>query len=192
MTPYQSSLPFLTTDSAEPEAAAMLVDVAASTGFVPNMYQAMANSPGLLATYLDGYQRFRSGSGLSSAEQEVVFLAISEYYGCAYCVAAHSFIGDHISKTPLAVTEAIRNHSPIPDERLGALASFVGTMLSTAGRPSTAAVDVFRSAGFTERHVLEVILAIAVKTISNWTNHVFDTPLDDVFESRAWSAPTQP
>lgn len=189
MTAYQSPLAYLTADTAEPDADGRLAAVATSMGFVPNMYQAMANSPGLLATYLDGYERFRSGSGLTPAEQEVVFLAISRYNECTYCVAAHSFVGDHMSKTPHTVTDAIRDDQPIPDERLAALASFVVTMLSTAGHPTVDDVHGFRTAGFTDRQVLEVILAIAVKTISNWTNHVFDTPVDDVFASRRWSAP---
>ncbi len=82
--------------TAEGDAAERLADAPAATGMVPNMYGVMANSPGLLATYLDGYQRFRIGSGFTPAEQETVFLTISGYNACDYCMAAHSFIADHM------------------------------------------------------------------------------------------------
>lgn len=190
MTAYRTSLPYLSAEDASPDADVRLAGVATTMGFVPTMYQAMANSPGLLATYLDGYERFRAGSGFTPAEQEVVFLAISRYNECTYCVAAHSFIGDHMSKTPKAVIDAIRDDLPISDERLAALAAFTVAMLRTAGRPAVDDVDTFRAAGFSDTHILELVLAIAVKTISNWTNHLFDTPVDDIFAGRAWTPPT--
>lgn len=189
MTLYRSPLPQLTIDDASPDAAALLEDARRSLGFVPNMYAVMANSPGLLATYLDGYGRFQADSGFSPAEQEVVFLAISRFNECTYCVAAHSVIGERRSHTPTEVIDAIRDDAPIPDARLAALATLTVTMMATGGRPSTEDVAAFRDVGFTDRQLLEVILAIAVKTISNWTNHVFDTAVDDAFSSRRWTAP---
>jgi AhpD family alkylhydroperoxidase len=70
------------------------------------MYAVMANSPGLLETCMDGYDRFREDSGLAPAGQEVVFLTISRTNGCEYCVAAHSLIAGQLSKVPPVVTEA--------------------------------------------------------------------------------------
>mgnify|MGYP000111268049 CR=1 FL=1 len=50
------------------------------------------------------------------------------------------------------------------------------------------AVEAFLSEGYIEKNILAIILAISVKTISNYSNHVFDTEVDDMFESRFWSA----
>jgi AhpD family alkylhydroperoxidase len=146
----------------------------------------MANSPGLLETYLDGYHRFRTDSGFTPAEQEVVFLTISRSNACEYCVAAHSLIADQISKVPPPVTEALRDARSIPDSKLAALSTFTHTLLVTHGLPSKADVHAFLAAGFEERQVLEIILAIAVKTLSNYANHLFHTPLDDMFARREW------
>ena len=64
----------------------------------------------------------------------------------------------------------------------------VREMLLSRGRPSSEAVQAFLSAGFTEQQMLEIVLAIAVKTLSNYTNHLFDTPLDAPFKVREYTA----
>ncbi|RYU62524.1 carboxymuconolactone decarboxylase family protein [Methylolobus aquaticus] len=185
---YTLSLSPRTLEDAEPRAKAALESVQASLKFVPNMYRVMANAPGLLDTYLHGYALFREGSGFTPAEQEVVFLTISRDNGCEYCVAAHSFVADTMSKVPPAVTDAIRDGRLIPDEKLSALSTFASLMLETRGRPGQHDVETFLAAGYTERHILEIILAISVKTLSNYTNHLFHTPVDSVFARRAWAA----
>lgn len=186
-TEYPLSLALLDADQAAPPARTRLEEAQRSLGFVPNMYRAMANSPGLLETYLQGYEQFRQHSGLTPAEQEVVLLAISRENGCTYCMAAHSTLADQMSGVPAAVTDAIRDGLEVPDPRLAALHSFTIQMVRTRGLPSQAAVEAFLAAGFSEHNILDIILAIAVKTLSNYSNHQFHTPLDDFFTARRWS-----
>lgn len=157
-------------------------------GFVPRMYSAMAHLPALLEAYVHGYQQFRTGSGFSPVEQEVVLLAISRENACEYCVAAHSFIADQMSGVPVEVTDAIRDGHPVPDERLAALAAFCTVMTRTRGLPSEADLAAFRAAGYDDRHVLAVILGLGVKTFSNYVNHQFQTETDSAFGTRRWSA----
>jgi AhpD family alkylhydroperoxidase len=146
----------------------------------------MANSPAMLQTYVHGYSQFREKSGFTSAEQELVFLTISRENECHYCMAAHSFVADNISMVPLEVTEAIRNDEPIANSKLSALRAFTRAMVISRGRPSEGDVDEFTHAGYSENHILDIILAISVKTISNYSNHVFDTPVDAAFTVRSW------
>ncbi len=186
---YKLTLPPQTLDNADAKARAVLERARAQVGFIPNMYAGMANSPGLLQTYLDGYDRFRKDSGLTPAEQEVVFLTISRSNGCDYCMAAHSMIADRMSKVPPPVTAAIRERQSIPDPKLAALSRFTDVLLETRGLPSTGEVQAFLGAGFAERHVLEIILAIAVKTLSNYSNHLLHTPIDEVFADWEWKQP---
>ncbi|GAB4362493.1 MAG: carboxymuconolactone decarboxylase family protein [Methylohalobius crimeensis] len=183
---YRLTLLPKTLDNVDPTAKAVLEKAQAQVGFIPNMYSYMVNSPGLLETYLDGYARFRRDSGFTPAEQEVVFLTLSRANGCEYCMGAHSMIADQMSKVPPEVTAAIREGDPIPDPRLAALSAFTHVMWETRGLPSKVAVQDFLDAGYGERHVLEIILALAVKTISNYANHLFHTPLDDMFADYAW------
>ncbi|MEW6166863.1 MAG: carboxymuconolactone decarboxylase family protein [Pseudomonadota bacterium] len=184
---YKMTLPLRTVADAQPRAKSALEAAQKSLGFVPNMYAGMANSPGLLETYLQGYQLFRQESGFTPVEQEVVFLTVSRSNGCRYCVAAHSLIADQMSKVPVDVTDAIRNGTPISDAKLAALSSFTRTMVETRGLPSRHDVDAFLSAGYGERQILEIILAIAVKTLSNYSNHLFEPPVDAMFASRSWA-----
>lgn len=156
-------------------------------GFIPNMYGYMANVPGMLDTYLFGYNQFRTESGFNSVEQEVVFLTISRANGCHYCVAVHSFIADAMSKVPVEVTDAIRNGTTIPDTKLKALSEFTLATLNTRGRPEQSDVALFLTREYTEQNILDILLAISVKTLSNYANHLFNTPLDDMFKSRKWN-----
>lgn len=183
---YKLNLPAVNPEQAEPLALGRLEEAMNKLGFVPNMYAVMANSPGLLDTYIHGYNRFREGSGFTPVEQEVVLLAISRENGCTYCVAAHSFIADKMSGVPESVTNAIRDGAAIPDAKLAALHDFVRTMVAKRGLPSKADVNAFLAMGYSERHMLEIVLAIAVKTLSNYANHLFHTPVDTVFANRTW------
>lgn len=185
-TEYHLTLSAVRTDDAEPRAKTLLEKLVEDIGFVPNMHARLANSPGLLEAYLTGSKRFREESGFSRAAQEVVILTISRFNDCRYCMAAHSFLADQTTDIPPVVIEAIRKHNTIPDVKLSMLSAFTEIMLESQGKPSADDVNVFLNAGFTERHVLEIILAIAVSTISNFANHVFHTELDEVFADRVW------
>lgn len=179
------ALPVRTEDDPDPAVASVLRGARARTGMIPNMYARMANVPGLLEAYLSGYERFRSDSAFSRIEQEVVLLAISRANGCTYCMAAHSALADK-ARVPTEITDAIRGGDPVPDERLDALVHFTSTMVETRGLPRAADIDAFLAAGFTETDILRIVLAIAVKTISNYGNHLFHTPVDESFANRVW------
>ena len=180
-TNYRIDIEAPTLETADASAKAVLERAKKSVGFIPNMYAGMAALPGVLDTYLDGYQRFREEAGFSPPEQEVVFLAISRFNGCDYCQAAHSMIADKKSKVPQDSIAALRAGRTLPDSRLEALRAFTVKMVDSRGNPTAAEVAAFREAGFKERHILGIILAIAVKTLSNYTNHLFKPEVDDVF-----------
>lgn len=188
MTYQMKDLPLLSIDAAMGKVRALLKAAKQKLGFVPNMYGAMANEPALFEAYGRAYDAFRAECGFTPVEQEVIFLVISRKNGCDYCMAAHSFVADRMSNVPVEITDAIRDECPIPDPRLAALAAFTSLMVASRGRPDDAAVAAFVAAGYTERKILGIILAISVKTLSNYTNHLFHTPVDPAFAGRAWKA----
>ncbi|MFV9616344.1 MAG: carboxymuconolactone decarboxylase family protein, partial [Gammaproteobacteria bacterium] len=148
---YKTTLSLKTVGNAEPLAKTLLEATQKKLGFVPNMYFAMANSPGLLNTYMQGYGAFREKSGFSSIEQEVIFLAISQVNGCEYCMAAHSFLAEAASGVPSDVTAAIRDGSQVPEMQLSALSVFTRLMVTKRGLPSHSDVEAFLSAGYKEK-----------------------------------------
>lgn len=151
------------------------------------MYVGMAGNTSLIDSYLHAYDSFRTHSGFTSIEQEVIFLSVSYFHDCAYCTAAHSFIADKMSKVPTEITDAIRAGESLPDPKLDALSVFTRQMVEKRGWIEQAEADTFFQAGYDESHLLGIITAIAVKTMSNYSNHVTQPALDDVFASRKWT-----
>lgn len=180
-TPFKFSITPRTIDTATGPATDVLTAAKQRMGMIPNMYTRMANAPMLLKTYSVGYDGFRAESGFAAAEQEVVFLTISHENGCDYCIAAHGFLAANMSGVAPEVISAIAQQADVPDERLHVLNRFTRHLLVTRGRPDQAEATAFLDAGFTEEQVLYLVLAIAVKTISNYSNHMFDTPIDAAF-----------
>jgi uncharacterized peroxidase-related enzyme len=166
----------------------LLIKAKKENKMIPNMYKAMANNPILLKNYMTAYKDFREQSNFSSAEQEVVFLTISVENNCNYCMAAHSLLADMVSKVPPSVTDAIRNGDKIQYPKLKALSDFVIVMINKRGNPSEEDVREFFDGGYNEKYILDIILAISIKTISNYTNHIFHTELDSAFKIREWSS----
>jgi alkylhydroperoxidase family enzyme len=104
-------------------------------------------------------------------------------------VAAHSTIAA-MSDVPDEVVSAIREDRPIGDEKLETLRCFVHAVVKSRGWPDDADVQAFLDAGYGRQQVLEVVLGIAMKTMSNYTNHIAGIPLDEAFEAAKWTAPT--
>jgi len=170
-----------------PEAARQGLEAAQKKlGFVPNMYAVMAHSPAAFNGYNAIYEAFRSQTTFNAHEQEVILLTISHENACHYCMAAHSTLAD-MSKVPAEVTEALRNGREIPDAKLNVLSKFTRTLVEKRGWASEGDVAELLDAGYTRQNVLDIVAAIAAKTISNYSNHIAQTPVDSAFEQRSWS-----
>ena len=159
-------------------------------GFTPNMYVKMGHNPALLDSYQYAYNSFRQNSGFTPIEQEVILLSVAYENKCTYCMAAHSFIADEMSKVPSEITDAIRNGTQITDDQLGALSTLTRLLTRNRGLVSKQAIGDFIAAGYSENHVLGIIAGIAVKTMSNYTNHNTSPEIDDVFSNRKWTPNT--
>ncbi len=156
-------------------------------GFIPNLFGVLAESPAALEGYATIGDAF-SRSSLSPAEQQVVLLATSFDNGCTYCMAAHSAVATMV-KVGEEVVQALRNGKPIPDERLEALRIFTSSIVEKRGWVTQENIQSFLAAGFNKAQVLEVITGVAQKTLSNTTNHIAHTPLDEAFQPFSWEAP---
>lgn len=155
-------------------------------GFVPNMYKSMGNNPALLDAYTYSYNSFRANSGFSAVEQEVVFLSVAYENNCQYCMAAHSFVGDIMTKVPVEVTNAIRDGKQISDVKLAALSKLTRSLTANRGNIAQEEINEFLAKGYEEAHVLGIIAGIAVKTMSNYSNHNTHPEVDAAFAGRIW------
>lgn len=178
-----------TTESAPEGSKGALAAVDATWKFIPNLHRVLAESPETLTAY-DALFGLFAKSSLSPAEQQVVYLSAIYIHECEYCMAGHSVLAK-MAKLPDQAVRAIRDDRAIADARLEALRQFTQAMVRQRGMIGDGTIDAFVKAGFTKRNVLEVILAIATKVISNYTNHVAHTPNDDFMKETAWIAPSR-
>jgi|TARA_B110000093_G_C12941371_1_gene398129 uncharacterized peroxidase-related enzyme len=157
-----------------------------SMGFAPNMYVTMGANPALLDMYTHSYKSFRANSGFSPVEQEVVFLSVAYENNCEYCMAAHSFVGDMMTKVPTEVTDAIRAGKRISNAKLEILSKLTRSLTANRGNVSQNEINEFLEVGYSEIHVLGIIAGIAVKTMSNYSNHITNPKIDEAFKGRVW------
>jgi len=177
--------PVHTIDTAPDAAKETLAAVAKGYGFLPNLLAVMAEAPALLKSYTT-LSRFFDETSFSAAERQVVLLTVSSENDFSYCVAAHSVIAG-MQKVPEAAVQAIRAGRPIPDDRLEALRRYTAAVVARRGWATAAETAAFEVAGFTRQQVLEVVLGVGLKTLSNYMTHIAHTPLDQAFSKAEWS-----
>lgn len=172
-----------------PRASKTLLETAQKDwGFIPTLHAVLAES----APTLEGYQRLfklSTQSSMSPAEVQLVYLAVSVFHECEYCAAGHTYLA-RTAKLDEDAIQAVRNGKPIADPRLQILREFTEAVVRQRGFVGDAAVEKFTAAGFTQANVLEVVLVIATKTISNYVNHIAHTPLEPFMSDPAlgWKA----
>ncbi len=180
-----TDFPTHTVDTAPEAARPLLKNAKAAYGFVPNLAATMATAPALLEGYVTLAGIF-SKTDLSETERQIILMTNNRLNGCAYCMAAHTTISQK-AKVPADVIEALRNNTPVADAKLEALRSFAAVVNETRGLPDQEQVDAFLAAGYTPQTVLEVVLGTSLKVLSNYTNHIAGTPVDDAFKANSWT-----
>ena len=174
-----------TVETAPVKSKAILEGAQKQMGMVPGLYSVMAESPEILKAYTQLHQLFTSTS-FDAEELTVVWQTINVEHECHYCVPAHTGIA-HSMKVDPALTEALRNDEAMPTEKLQALKDFTLSVVRSRGDVSEQELNAFYEAGYGQQQVLEVILGLSQKVISNYVNHIAHTPVDKVFEQFAWS-----
>ena len=154
----------------------MLERVQKSFGFIPNLVAIFANNPTVLEGYL-ALGRVFEKSSFSPRERQLILLAASVENKCNYCAAAHSAIAKSLL-TPLEVIAAVHDNTPVPDAKLNALVSLVRELVRERGYAKAKTIQKFLAVGYTKNQVMEILLGIALKTISNYLDHISPTPLD--------------
>ena len=175
-----------TLDTAPEASKPLLENAQKAYGFVPNLLGTMAEAPALLEGYMT-LSKIVGKTALSETERQIILMTNNRLNGCTYCMAAHTTIskGAGVSDD---VIDALRNNTPIADAKLEALRQFSIVVNESRGWPTDAQVQALIDAGYTRQTVLEVVLATALKVLSNYTNHIAETEVDAVFAPNAWSA----
>lgn len=177
------------TSQTAPEASKpTLAEVEKAYKFIPNLYGVLAESPLAAGAYFQLSGLIQAKSSLSPQEQQAVMLAVSFENGCEYCMAAHSAVADMV-QTPPATIQALRAGTPPPDAKTAALIALARAVAQQRGWVTEESLNAFLAAGYTRAQLLDVLVITALKTLSNYTNHVAHPPLDAPFAGQKWTRP---
>jgi alkylhydroperoxidase family enzyme len=165
---------------------ATLERVGKELGYVPALLAQMAESPAVLEAYGTLSAIFRR-SALAPVEQQIVLLTVSVENASHYCTPAHALRAREASLDEAGVA-AIRQGRPLADPRQEALRTLTIRIVRKHGVVSDSELEEFVTAGFTRANILEVILAVGLKTLSNYVAFVARTPLDPPMAAEAFAA----
>jgi uncharacterized peroxidase-related enzyme len=173
--------------TAPARSAEILADVQKTWGFVPNLHRVLAESPAALEAYATLWNLAEKTS-FTPVERNVAYLSIIYENECTYCMAGHSNLS-RMAKVDDAAIAAVREGRPIADAKLEALRRFAALVTRNRGVVSQADVDAFKAAGYGNQAILDLLVLEATKLISNYTNHLAQTPLDAFMKGAEWKAP---
>lgn len=182
--------PVHTRQSAPSDSKHTLEEVVEAWGFLPNLGGVVAESPAALELLWAGYGALTSKGTLTAAEQQLIAVAASRENRCAYCVAAHSTMALG-AKLPPDALRAAREGQLIADPRMNALRLVSERLVRQRGFLSADDKKEFLHAGYAPAQLLEVVGWIAMKTLTNYTNHIADTPVDEQWMAQSWTVPSR-
>ncbi|TMO46134.1 carboxymuconolactone decarboxylase family protein [Pseudoalteromonas ruthenica] len=169
-----------TPESAPENSKPLLEKSQQAFGSIPNLHAVMAESPQLLHGYQVLHEAFLNSS-FNNAEKTVVWQSINVEHECHYCVPAHSAIAKSM-KVDDDLNQALRDQAPLGDDKLEVLRDTTLEIVRQRGHLSDEQSKTFFAAGYSQQNLLDIILALSQKVMSNYVNHLADTPLDDTFK----------
>lgn len=161
---------FYTPENAQGEAKQTLESIDKKYGFVPNLFAYMAEAPYTIDAYAMLSETL-SKTDLTTAQQQLALLAVSQYNGCDFCTVAHRAFGK-LNGANAQSLDAIHNGIEIKDPLDKALVDMVIAITDKRGWVEQEDLDAFFAAGFSKRHVYDLILIVTTKTLSNYANHL--------------------
>lgn len=184
-TKTEETLQIHTIESAPEQSKPLLEKSQKAYGYVPNLHGVLAESPQLLEAYQNLHELFMNSS-FNNDELTVVWQTINVEHECHYCVPAHTAIAKAMQIDD-AIIDALRNKTELPSAKLETLRQTTLTLTRNRGNISKDEITEFYAAGYTQRNLLDIILGLSQKVISNYTNHIAETKIDEPFQKFAWN-----
>ena len=174
------------TNATAPAASRDILDtIKAGIGFVPNVYGVFAGAPNALNA-LAAINACFDAASFTPGEREIIALTTSVYNQCPYCVAGHSTFALAHGVDPETV-EAVRAGDFSNDPRLQVIGQLTLSILEKKGAVGPSEIRPFLNAGFQPGQILELLIGIAGKTMTNFASKIARIPLDDAFAAQAWT-----
>ena len=151
----------------------------------PNsFYSILAESPEALASYIALHKAF-SATSFSNEERTVIWQVINVENECHFCVPAHTKMAKLMNISDKLIN-ALRNETSLSNDKLESLRDFTLILLRKRGHASNEEILLFLKSGYTKKNILEIVVGIAQKTISNYINHLTKPPIDEQYKKYSW------
>ncbi len=180
--------PLMDKDSAPVKSHSYLTKAKENFGLIPNVEKVMAQAPALLASYMNAWDEFNESS-LSEIERQIVYQTANFENNCQYCTPWHTILSENAGMAEQDV-ESLRCGAPLLDKKHESLRIFTRELIRTQGSIEPNALKAFFNVGYSEQQAMEVILGLSIKTMSNYTNSIAQTPLDDEAMTKKWVKPS--
>jgi uncharacterized peroxidase-related enzyme len=154
----------------------LLEAVQKQLGSVPNLFRVVGNSPAALEGYLGLNGALGKGT-LEAKTRERIALAVSELNGCDYCLSAHAYLGKNLAKLDDAEIAANREGGS-SDHKADAALRFAIKVVASRGHVSDTDLQAVKAAGYDDAQVIEIVLHVALNTLTNYVNEVAKTEID--------------
>jgi uncharacterized peroxidase-related enzyme len=163
-------------EQAPAAAQPLLQAVKQQLGVVPNLFRLVATSPAALEGYL-GLNGALAKGALEAPTRERIALAVAEVNGCDYCLSAHAYLGKNLAKLSDTEIAANRNGGSA-DAKADAAVRFAVKLVNARGHVSDSDLQAVRAAGYSDAQVIEIVLHVALNTLTNYVNEVAKTDID--------------
>lgn len=165
-----------TANQTPPATLPLLEAVNRQLGIVPNLMKVLGNSPAALEGYLNLNGALGKGA-IGTRTNERIALAVAELNGCDYCLSAHSYLASNLAKLDAAELDANR-HGSSNDPKAAAALRFASQVVGTRGHVSDADLLEIKAAGYSEAEIIEIVVLVALNTLTNYVNNVARTEID--------------
>jgi uncharacterized peroxidase-related enzyme len=154
----------------------LLAAVQKQLGLVPNLFRVVGNSPAALEGYL-GLNAALSKGALDGRTRERIALTVAALNGCSYCLSAHTYLGKNVAQLDEVELAANRNGAS-GDAKADAALRFAARVVEERGHVSDADLGAVKAAGYGDAEVVEIVLHVALNTLTNYVNEVAKTVID--------------
>ena len=157
--------------------------VAEKSGFVPNVFLALAHRPDEFRAFFAYHQALMDkDAGLTKAEREMIVVAVSGINNCQYCVVAHGAIPRIRAKNPLIADQVAVNWRKADlTDRQKAMLTYAEKVTVAAHQIGHADHQALRDAGFDADEIWDIGAIAAFFGMSNRIANAGDFRANDEF-----------
>ena len=179
-----SRYPVPSLDSLPEDIRNRILEVQAKSGFVPNVFLALAHRPDEFRAFFAYHDALMlRDSGLTKGDREMIVVATSGANNCLYCVVAHGAILRIYEKNPLIAEQVAVNwrKADIPP-RQKAMLAFALKVATAAATIEEADFEALRPHGFSDEDIWDIGAIAAFFSLSNrMANMIGMRPNDEFY-----------